>query len=55
MKPFDLNIADIAKFPEIAYYGNIWLVQFKDWTRVMVIEDCHDSPEANWVFEELPW
>lgn len=44
---FDLSIEAVRSYGEIAYYGRIWLVQFRDWTTVMVIEESTEQQNAN--------
>lgn len=41
---FDFGIEAITEYPEIAYYGRIWHVEFVDYTSAVVIEDL--SPES---------
>ena len=36
---FDLAITAITEFAEIAYYGRLWLVEFRDYLQVIVVED----------------
>lgn len=48
----DLGIESVTKFfDDIAYYGAGWLVEFRDYSRVLVIEN--DDNELNFVFPEV--
>jgi len=46
---FDFGFEAVEEFEAIAFYGPIYLVEFRDYTRVIVIEDPKDSPDANYV------
>ena len=48
---FDLGIESLERFAPIACYGDIWLLEFRDYSRVLVIEDPTDSPEENYIIE----
>ena len=48
----DLGIESVTKFfDDIAYYGAGWLGEFRDYGRVLVIEN--DDNELNFVFPEV--
>ena len=49
---FDFGIESVTRYNEIAFYGPLWLVEFRDWSSVIVIADPIDSPERNFVMEE---
>jgi hypothetical protein len=36
---FNLGIEAVKRFDEIAFYGHLWLVEFRDYTQAIVIED----------------
>jgi len=44
---FDIGIETICKYGHIAYYGCIWLVQFRDWSTILVIEESEEQQVAN--------
>ena len=48
---FDLGIEAVEEYDEIACYGALWIVDFRDYERVIVIEDPADSPEENYILE----
>lgn len=50
---FDLGIENVTRFESICYYGPIWLVEFRDWTKIIAIEDEWDSPEENYILTEV--
>jgi hypothetical protein len=35
----DLGIEAVKRYHQIAYYGSIWLVEFRDYSTVLVIEE----------------
>ena len=47
---FNLNIESATLFGSIAFYGNVWLIEFRDYTRAIVIED--DGGTENFVLDE---
>ena len=49
--PMNFGIESVEKFSEIAHYGPLWLVEFRDYSRVIVIEDPQDSPDENYIIE----
>jgi hypothetical protein len=46
---FDFGFEAVTRYQEIEYYGRIWLVEFRDYTTVLVISDPTHSPCANYV------
>ena len=46
---FDLGIEAAERFDEIAFYGHLWLIEFRDCSRAIVIEDVPDDPEPNFI------
>lgn len=59
---FDFGIERVSRFNEIACYGRVWLVEFRDGTKVIVLENGqydgngnlrHDyDDEGNFILEE---
>jgi len=52
----DLNIESVVRFNEIACYGRVWLVEFRDYQQVIVLEnndsDICGEIEGNFVIEQ---
>ena len=44
----DLGIESVKRFGEVALYGPLWLVEFRDYTQAIVLEDGSDD-EPNYV------
>jgi hypothetical protein len=45
----DFGIEAVTRYPRIMHYGRLWVVEFRDYTQALVIEDPIDSPEANYI------
>lgn len=45
----DFGIEAVTQYEEIAYYGPLWLVEFRGYSTVIVIGDPVDCPDANHV------
>ena len=45
----DSGIEAVTRYEEIACYGPLWLVEFRDYSTALVIEDPVDCPDANHV------
>ena len=52
---FDLGIESVEPFSEIACYGRLWLVEFRDYRHVIVLEDAEDTrhPQFHYVVEAV--
>ncbi len=62
---FDFGIESVKRYNECAYYGRIWLVEFRDYTSLLVMENSAvdfvevdgipmATIEGNFVMEEKP-
>lgn len=50
---FNFGIEHVRAFGPICFYGPIWIVEFNDYQSVVVIADPKDSPEENYVLQDL--
>lgn len=47
---YDFGFDDVSRFNEIAFYGAVYLIEFRDYTRALVLTD--GSIDESFVIEE---